>query len=318
LRARHLNDEEAVLRIRRFSLAGGVLTAAVALLIGGLAQPAAAATYPVQPNIVAGAAAAASNPDAPPPGTNNFSCKPTTQRPYPVVLIPGTFSVMEDDFGALAPILANAGYCVFSLNYGGTQGSLIQAIGSSATSAQQVAALVTKVKQATGVSQVDLLGHSQGAMLGEYYIKVLDGAPNVHAYVGLSPTTHGTTLDGLTALAAFFPGANKFLGSLCQACVDQESGSAFLAPLDSGSIANPAISYTVIETLNETVVTPVGSSFINESGVHNEYVQSACWNDTVDHADLAYDQVTIQEAMNALDPAHATSPNCAKAFPYPA
>lgn len=306
------------MRIRRFSLAGGVLAAAAALLIGGLAQPAAAATYPVQPNIVAGAAAAASNPDAPPPGTNNFSCKPTTQHPYPVVLIPGTFSVMEDDFGALAPILANAGYCVFSLNYGGTQGSLIQAIGSSAASAQQVAALVTKVKQATGVSQVDLLGHSQGAMLGEYYIKVLDGAPNVHAYVGLSPTTHGTTLDGLTALAAFFPGANKFLGSLCQACVDQESGSAFLAPLDSGSIANPAISYTVIETLNETVVTPVGSSFINESGVHNEYVQSACWNDTVDHADLAYDQVTIQEAMNALDPAHATSPNCAKAFPYPA
>ena len=227
------------MQIRRFSLAGGVLTAAIALLIGGLAQPAAAATYPVQPNIVAGAAAAASNPDAPPPGTNNFSCKPSAEHPYPVVLIPGTFSVMEDDFGALAPILANAGYCVFSLNYGGTPGSLIQAIGSSAASAQQVAALVTKVKQATGVSQVDLLGHSQGAMLGEYYIKVLDGAPNVHAYVGLSPTTHGTTLDGLTALAAFFPGANAFLGSLCQACADQETGSAFLQPLDTGAIAQP-------------------------------------------------------------------------------
>lgn len=125
-------------------------------------------------------------------------------------------------------------------------------------------------------------------------------------------------MDGLTTLASFFPGANKFLGSLCQACVDQESGSAFLAPLDSGAIAQANVSYTVIETRNETVVTPVGSAFIDEPGVTNEYVQDACWNDTVDHADLAYDQVTITEAMNALDPAHATSPNCAKAFPYPA
>ncbi len=306
------------MRIRRFSLAGSGLVVAAALLIGGLAQPAAAATYPVQPNIVAGVAAAASNPDAPPPGTNNFSCKPTAEHPYPIVLIPGTFSVMEDDFGALAPILANAGYCVFSLNYGGTPGSLIQAIGPAAASAQQVSALVSRVVQATGVSKVDLVGHSQGAMLGEYYLKVLNGARNVNTYVGLSPTTHGTTLDGLTALASFFPGANQFLGSLCGACTDQETGSAFLAPLDSGPIAQAGVNYTVIETLNETVVTPVGSSFINESGVTNEYVQNACPNDIVDHVDLPYDKVTIQETLNALDPAHAKSPNCAEAFPYPA
>jgi pimeloyl-ACP methyl ester carboxylesterase len=317
LRTEHLNDEEAALRIRRFSLAGGVLVAA-ALLIGGLAQPAVAATYPVQPNIVAGAAAAALNPDVPPPGTNNFSCKPSAEHPYPVVLIPGTFSVMEDDFGALAPILANAGYCVFSLNYGGTSGSLIQAIGSSAASAQQVATLVGEVQQATGVSKVDLVGHSQGGLLGEYYLKVLNGAQNVHSYVGLSPTTHGTTVDGLTRLASFFPGADKFLGSLCQACVDQETGSAFLGPLDYGPITQAGVGYTVIETVNETVVTPVGSAFINEPGVTDEYVQSACPNDTVDHADLAYDQVTIQETLNALDPAHAKAPNCFVAFPYPA
>jgi triacylglycerol esterase/lipase EstA (alpha/beta hydrolase family) len=235
-----------------------------------------------------------------------------------VVLIPGTFSVMEDDFGALAPILANAGYCVFSLNYGGTPGSLIQAIGPSAASAQQVAAFVAKVKQASGVAKVDLVGHSQGGLLGEYYLKVLGGAANVHSFVGLSPTTHGTTLDGLTNLASFFPGANNVLGALCAACVDQEKGSAFLAPLDAGPIAQAGVHYTVIETLNEFVVTPVGSSFINESGVTNRYVQSQCFNDTVDHADLAYDQVTIQDVVNALDPAHAHAPNCFLAFPVPA
>ncbi len=299
----------------RIALFSGALVAA-ALMVG--ASTAAAANFPVQPNIVAGALAAAANPDQSPPGTNNFACKPSTAHPFPVVLIPGTFSVMEDDFGALAPILANAGYCVFSLNYGGTPGALIQAVGPSATSAQQVAAFVTKVKQATGVAKVDLVGHSQGGLLGEYYLKVLGGAPNVHSFVGLSPTTHGTTLDGLTNLASFFPGANNVVGALCAACVDQEKGSAFLAPLDSGPIAQAGVHYTVIETLNEFVVTPVGSSFINESGVTNMYVQSQCFNDTVDHADLAYDQVTIQDVFNALDPAHTHAPNCFLAFPAPA
>jgi triacylglycerol esterase/lipase EstA (alpha/beta hydrolase family) len=299
----------------RIALFSGALVAA-ALMAG--ASTAAAANFPVQPNIVAGALAAAANPDQSPPGTNNFACKPSTAHPFPVVLIPGTFSVMEDDFGALAPILANAGYCVFSLNYGGTPGALIQAVGPSATSAQQVAAFVTKVKQATGVAKVDLVGHSQGGLLGEYYLKVLGGAPNVHSFVGLSPTTHGTTLDGLTNLASFFPGANNVVGALCAACVDQEKGSAFLAPLDSGPIAQAGVHYTVIETLNEFVVTPVGSSFINESGVTNMYVQSQCFNDTVDHADLAYDQVTIQDVFNALDPAHTHAPNCFLAFPAPA
>ncbi|HEX3592400.1 MAG TPA: alpha/beta fold hydrolase [Pseudonocardiaceae bacterium] len=317
----HLGVEETSLHICRSSLFGagaaGVVLAVSALLLG-TAAPAAAASFPVQPNIASATLAAAANPEQSPPGTNNFNCKPTAAHPFPVVLIPGTFSVMEDDFGALAPILANNGYCVFSLNYGGTKGALVQAIGPAATSVQQVAALVTKVKQATGVSRVDLVGHSQGGMLGEYYLKVAGGAPNVHAYVGLSPTTHGTTLDGLTNLATFFPGANEFVGALCQACVDQEAGSAFLAPLDAGPIAQAGVHYTVIETLNETVVTPVGSSFIRESGVTNQFVQGQCVNDTVDHADLPYDQVTIRDVLNALDPAHAVAPNCLTAFPFPA
>jgi pimeloyl-ACP methyl ester carboxylesterase len=303
------------LRIRRLSLVSGTVCA---LAIGVLAPSTAAATsYDVQPNIVAGGLAAATNPDQSPPGTNNYSCR-SSAHPDPVVLIPGTFSVMEDDFGALAPILANNGYCVFSTNYGGTSGQLVQAIGPDATSANQIAAFIGKVKQLTGASKVDLVGHSQGGMLGLYYLKMLGGAPTVDRYVGLSPSTHGTTLDGLATLATFFPGANAVVGSGCPACVDQEQGSAFLAPLDAAPIAQPGVHYTIIETLNETIVTPVGSSFVNEPGVLDEYVQSTCPLDTVDHADLAYDLVTVQLVMNALDPAHATAPNCLTEFPYPA
>lgn len=308
------------MRIRRSSLfrAAGVGAVLAAAALAVTSAPASAATFGVQPNIVTAIGVAATDPEQSPPGTNDFACRPTAAHPDPVVLIPGTFSVMEDDFGALAPILANNGYCVFSLDYGGTRGALVQAIGPAATSVQQVAAFVTRVRQATGAAKVDLVGHSQGGMLGEYYLKVLGGAPDVATYVGLSPTTHGTTLDGLTRLAAVFPGADQVVGALCAACVDQEAGSAFLRPLDSGPIAQAGVRYTVIETLNETVVTPVGSSFIHEPGVTNTLVQSQCPNDTVDHVNLPYDRVTVRDVLNALDPAHARRPNCLTAFPFPA
>lgn len=310
------------MRIRRSALfstvTAGVLLAVSALVTTVLAPTAAAASFPVQPSVATALLTAAVNPEQNPPGTNNFSCKPSAAHPNPVVLIPGTFSVMESDFGALAPILANNGYCVFSLNYGGTKGALIQAIGPAATSATQISAFVNKVKSATHVSKVDLVGHSQGGLLGEYYLKVLHGAANVHTFVGLSPTSHGTTLDGLASLAEVFPGATQLVGVLCQACLDQVAGSSFLAPLDSGPIAQSGVNYTVLETLNETVVTPIGSSFIRESGVKNLFVQSQCPNDTVDHVDLSYDQVTIRDVLNALDPAHARNPNCLLAFPVPA
>ena len=108
----------------------------------GLATAAYAASYAVAPNIGAGIALALPNPAASPPGTNLASCS-STKHPYPVVLIPGTFANMEDDYGALAPDLANAGYCVYSINYGGTPGAFLQSLGPVPASAQQVAAFIT-------------------------------------------------------------------------------------------------------------------------------------------------------------------------------
>jgi triacylglycerol esterase/lipase EstA (alpha/beta hydrolase family) len=81
-------------------------------------------------------------------------------------------------------------------------------------------------------SKVDLVGHSQGGMLAEYYTKLLGGAPHVHDLIALSPTSHGTTLDGLTSLAKTFPGANALVAAACAACADQQAGSAALAPVD--------------------------------------------------------------------------------------
>lgn len=299
------------MRAARF--AAGILAA----LLGSGTGEASAASYPVTPNIVVGGAIAAVNPQTVPSGANLVSCRSSVDR-YPVVLVNGTFSVMENDFGGLAPDLANAGYCVYMFNYGYTHPTdLIEAIGPVPASAQQLASFVASVKRATGAQQVDLVGHSQGGLLTEYYAKILQGAANVHSIVALSPTTHGTTLDGIAELSAFFPGANQIVDSACPACVDQEVGSAVVTAVDNGPIAQPGVIYTVIETLDETVVTPVGSSFINEPGVTNEYVQHFCPLDPVDHADLAYDNVVIQLVKNALTPSKARKPSCLLEFPFP-
>lgn len=299
-------------------LAAAMSAAAVAAaLIAGAVPASAATTYPVAPDMSAAILQALPNPAQSPPGANVPGCH-SSAHPYPVVLVNGTFANAEDDFGALAPTLANAGYCVYTFDYGAPSNQFVQSVGAVPASAQTLAAFVKQVRATTGANQVDLVGHSQGGLLAEYYAKLLGGAPYIHDLVGLSPTTHGTTLDGLTNLAAVFPGANALVGTACAACVDQEAGSPVIEAVDNGPIAQPGVHYTIIETRNETTVTPVGSSFIAEPGVTNEYVQSFCPSDTVDHANLPYDQVVFRLVENALDPVTAASPDCADAYPHPA
>jgi pimeloyl-ACP methyl ester carboxylesterase len=302
----------------RFVKAAAAVAAATAL-VALATTPAAAAepSYPVAPNIVAAGAKAATNPAQAPPGANVAGCH-SDEHPEPVILVDGTFANQEDDFGALAPTLANSGYCVYTFAYGAPAHSYIQSVGHVPASARELGDEVSRVLATTGADKVGLVGHSQGGMLAEYYAKVLGGASHIDEIVGLSPSTHGTTLLGLTKLAAALPGVDAVATSLCPACTDQEAGSAVIERLDDGPIAQPGVDYTVIETRNEAVVTPVGSAFIHEPGVHNEYVQSSCPFDAVDHVNLPYDRVVFQLVENALDPATAEHPNCAQEFPYPA
>jgi len=282
----------------------------------------ASAKYQPVPSFLLGLSYATLDPDQSPPGANVSGCRPTIAHPYPVVLVHGTVEDMEDNFGAIAPILADDGYCVYALNYGGSPGSVFQATGAIASSAQTVAAFVKAVLAQTGSPKVDMVGHSQGGMLLEYIAK-LDGlAPKIHNLVALDPSTHGTTVDGIDTLGKEVPGSGGIvdgaLSGSCQACVDQLTGSAALAPLDAPPIAQPGPTYTVIETQTDEVVTPPSSAFIEEPGVTNEYIQSFCPADTAEHLDTPYDLVTIQLMLNALTPALAQAPNCSLEFPLPA
>ena len=58
------------------------------------------------------------NPQKPPPGANDPSITVTPEHPLPIILINGTIATQGENWGVGAPVLANAGYKVYSFNYG--------------------------------------------------------------------------------------------------------------------------------------------------------------------------------------------------------
>lgn len=302
-------------------LTTAVCIAGTAVLVSALSAGTASAQGSLPVNYDFGSAylSGFSSPTVPPPGANNWSCRPNATHPYPVVLVHGTLENMDDNWRAASPILANNGYCVFAFNYGGGSSTDdFQGTGDIATSAGQLASFVNEVLAATGASKVDIVGHSQGGMMPRYYINFLGGAAKVDKLIGLAPSNYGTTLDGLTALGqalSLLSPLNSLLAVTCDACVEQEQGSSFLAALNASPTV-PGVSYTVIETKDDEVVTPYTNAFLPTApNVANITVQNQCPVDESDHLEIANDPIAMADMLNALDPAQPVKVPCLLVLP---
>lgn len=256
---------------------------------------------------------------ASPPGANNWSCKPSAARPYPVILVHGTFADMSDSWQALSPLLFDNGYCVFAFNYGSynDSGALgVYGTGYIEQSASQLSAFVDQVLAATDARKVDLVGHSQGGMMPRYYINFDGGARKVNTLVGLAPSNHGTTLEGLFTLASYFPGASDAILSDCPACQEQEASSPFIEHLNASGETRPSVNYTVIESDNDEVVTPYTSAFLAPAAnVTNVLLQQQCALDQGEHLSMPYDHIADTDVLNALDPTHPFTFTCSPVLP---
>lgn len=249
-------------------------------------------------------------------GINDFSCHPSASHPRPVVLVHGTFGNAWDNWLVGAPYLASRGFCVFELDYGQVDGvPLIHGLAPIEQSAQQLSDYVDQVLAATGASQVDIVGHSQGGMMPRYYLKFLGGAAKVHTLVGIAPSNHGTTLDGIGTLAAQFPGATQLVGTVCASCAEQLQGSAFITNLNAGGDTVPGVKYAVISSIFDEVVTPYRSQFLSGPNVTNIVLQNLCAVDLSEHVAIGTtDKIVLHEVVNQLDPAHASTTDCWSAF----
>ena len=162
-----------------------------------------------------------------------------------------------------------------------------------------MATFVSAVQSTAHATKVDIVGHSQGGMTSRYYMKFLGGADKVNMLVGLAPSNHGTTLDGLTALTSLF-GPNLTTGGTCDACTQQEAGSTFLSLLNAGGDTQSGPHYVVIESEYDEEVTPYTSAFLSGPRVQNILLQTQCAMDFSEHLGILYDPIAQQDVLNAL------------------
>lgn len=262
-----------------------------------------ALTVLVAPTTAASAAPAAEA--ATTRGWNDYSCKPSAAHPRPVVLVHGTFGNSIDNWLGLAPYLVNRGYCVFSLDYGQLPGvPFFHGLGPVDRSAEQLDVFVDEVLAATGAPKTDIVGHSQGGMMPNYYLKFLGGAAEVNALVGIAPSNHGTSLLGLTKLLPYFPGVERFISDKTPGLADQVAGSPFITKLTAGGDTVPGVRYTVIATTYDQVVTPYRTQYLDGPNVRNVLLQDLCPLDLSEHVAVGtVDRIAFHEVANALDPA---------------
>lgn len=176
-------------------------------------------------------------------------------------------------------------------------------------SAAQLAEFVDAVLQATGAERVDIVGHSEGSLMPNYFVKFLGGDAMVDDYIGLTPLWDGTDLaaagtlselgrpSGLTALFE-----EALFAQTCQSCPQFMRGSSFLQQMNEGPTGPrvPGVTYT--------------SGFMD--GATNIVIQDQCVNDISEHAAVAVDPVVLQNILTALDPANPTPINCGLVLTY--
>jgi hypothetical protein len=231
----------------------------------------------------AAAPAGAQAPGIPPPGANDFSCR-SAVHPVPVILVHGTFGDMTVSWNLFSPVLKANGYCVFALDL------VRRGMAPMDKSADKLAAFIDEVRTRTGAAKVSLVGHSQGGMLPRYVAKFRGKLDVIDDIVGLAPSSHGTTN----------PLAPPIGGLGCPACAEQAAGSAVMQKLNAPPEAPPPISYTVVSTKYDEVVTPYKSQALNGSTVTNVVLQKKCPEDITDHVGIIYDPVALQWTLNAL------------------
>jgi pimeloyl-ACP methyl ester carboxylesterase len=281
------------------------------------------------------AAPASPSPIHYPIAQNDFSCNSTT-HPNPVILLHGLAATCYEDLNFLQAYLVSLNYCAFSLTYGSYPSfAYVGGLQSIASSSTQIAAFIKTVAKKTGAKKVDLVGHSEGAFMTLYVPKFESGiAALVDHIVAIAPPTRGTPFADLYTIGFIggkltsgevtmilstivrlllpgFPGIYVFRAARlhtdseqqgCNACNDLGTEGAAVTKLNDGkAIIQRGNKATIIISDYDEFVTPPQSAQVNETGVRNLSIQTACPNDPVGHIGEAYDTNTWNMVTNALD-----------------
>jgi len=310
----------------------GVLLVLVALLVALLPASTSVAADAEKPlrvpyTFLPNAVIAGFRLDADAPGTNDWTCKPTAEHPDPVILVHGLGGNKATNWQTYGPLLANEGYCVYGLTYGGSAlapGRFKNVLGGFAaieSSAEELKVFVGKVLASSGADKVDIVGHSEGTVMPNYYAKFLGGSAFIDDYVSIAPLWHGTNLLGLATLSqrgtpfGLTPRIFRLTEPYFASGPQLMTGSDFFVKMRSGGgPAVQGITYTNIVTKYDQLVQPYTSGI--EPGMTNIVVQDVCRRDLAEHFAIVADPIAAQLVLNALDPSTAKQPRCRTVLPF--
>jgi triacylglycerol esterase/lipase EstA (alpha/beta hydrolase family) len=212
--------------------------------------------------------------------------------PDPVIIVAGTFADQPAANLYYAPLAARLQADGYHAYVFGLPGS---GLGDIAATAQALNGFADQVRAETGAGRVDLIGHSQGGLVGRYYIKNLGGAAEVDSMISLAAPHYGTTLANLATLL----GLGSCLGVI--ACQQMAIGSSFLAALNGGDDTIGSVSYTNFATVFDAIVTPYRNAFLaNDGNNRNVTIQSPCFLRVVGHLTIATDGTVYSGIQDAL------------------
>lgn len=183
-------------------------------------------------------------------------------------------------------------------------------LGDIQVAGEYLAHSVREVHRLTG-KRIAVLGHSQGGMNMRWSLRFWpDLRPLVDDVIGMAPSNHGTqSLKGCGPAPAE-----------CEPAVWQQlAGSEFMRALNSRTETFEGISYTVVYSRFDEVVTPPESSELHTGGglISNVATQDVCATNTSSHLLVGtIDPVTyalVEDALNnpgPADPARVDSSVC--------
>lgn len=304
------------------------VTAAALLAVTGAGaanatDPSTRTPLPVPYSFFAGAARALTAPGAELPGANDWSCRPTADKPRPVVLVHGTSGGAVTNWATYGPLLHNEGYCVYTLTYGALPGqpwpvSLLGGLSDiTEVSVPQVGEFVDRVLASTGAEQVDLIGHSQGTLVSGLVAKV--GRPGkVNTVAAIAPLWHGSRGTGSGAIGtALASGDRGRAVEIAPSLGQMAAGSETLELLWSGGTPYaPGVTYLNLVTRYDQLVRPYTSGVVEGPRATNITIQDGCEQNRAEHLAIASDPRTVDFVLNALDPADPREPRCEAVAPY--
>lgn len=232
-------------------------------------------------------------------------CTPGSNGENPVIFVAGTFSPEFANQLFFGNRLQSDGFttCIFELKGDPSTGN-IPGTASMATSADSLAVFVQDVLAWSGASQVDLVGHSQGAVVARWYVKFDGGAPYVDDLVSIAGPNNGASVTNLSALFA-----NAILtpfGTSCAAvapCAELQGNSAAINALNAGDPTPGNVDYYGFISDFDQIVWNSSqgqdTGFLG-GGATNMAVQDECFLRFVGHAGMILDEAVYQMTADAL------------------